>query len=290
MMRFILATDSNSEIPHSWVNEYDLHFLRMPYALDGQIYDYDLGEHIDVLAFYEELRKGKMPTTMMRNSHEIRDFFEPFLREGLDVLYLSFSSALSGNFQCATQAAEELRAEYPDRKLVLVDTMSISMVEGQIVHKAAQMRAQGATLEAIVEWVEQNRMRSNAFFTVNDLFHLKRGGRVSGTVALMGTVLDIKPILRENAEGQLVQDGKVQSRRKAISTLLNNCLERIEDAESQEITIMHGDCLADAQLLEKMLRERTNPGSVRIQLVGPVIATHTGPGVLGIVFWGKPRE
>lgn len=289
-MRFAMVTDSNSEIPLSWLKEYDLDFLRMPYSLDGQVYDYDLGEKIDALAFYEELRKGKMPTTMMRNVHEIREFFEPFLREGRDLLYVSFSSALSGNFACANQAAEELRVEYPDRKLVLVDTLSISLVEALIVRRAAEMRDQGKTIEEIVAWIEQNRLRYNAYFTVNDLFHLKRGGRVSGAAALMGTVLDIKPLLRLNASGQLVQDGKVQTRRKAIATLVAQCLERAEDIENQEVAIMHGDCLADAQLLEKMLREKCNPRSVRVQMVGPVIATHTGPGVLAIVFWGKERD
>ncbi len=288
-MSFILATDSNSEIPLEWAKAYDLPFLRMPYALDGQEYDYDLGEKIDIQAFYKLLREGKMPTTMMRNTEEIRAFFEPFLKEGRDVLYLSFSSALSGNFQCATLVAEELRAEYPDRKLVLVDTLSISMVEGQLVGAAARMRAEGKSLEEVRDWVETNKLRANACVTVDNLFHLKRGGRVTGAMALVGTVLDIKPMLRMDREGRLVQDGKVQSRRKAISALVNTYLERAEDIENQELCILHGDCLADAQLVEKMVRERCNPGSVRIQLVGPVIATHAGPGVLATVFMGKER-
>jgi len=289
-MSFKLLTDSDAEIPFSWVSELHLDFLRMPYAMDGQVYDYDLGEKIDVPAFYAELRKGKMPTTMMRNAEEIRQFFEPYVREGQDVLYLGFSSALSGNFQCAVQAAEELRADYPDRKLIMVDTLSISMAQGQIVRCAAEMRDQGKAIEEVAAWAEENKLRSNAYFTVDDLFHLKRGGRLSGATALMGTVLNIKPLLRENSAGQLVQDGKVKSRRKAIVALLERCLERAEDIENQEVHILHGDCVEDAHLLEKMLRERCNPGSVRIHLVGPVIAAHTGPGVLGIVFWGKVRE
>jgi DegV family protein with EDD domain len=206
------------------------------------------------------------------------------------VLYLGFSSALSGNFDCAVQAAEELRADYPDRKLIMVDTLSISLAQGQIVRRAAELRDQGRSIEEVAAWAEENKLRSNAYFTVNDLFHLKRGGRLSGTTALVGTVLSIKPLLKENSAGQLVQDGKVQSRRKAIAALLERCLERAEDIENQEVHLLHGDCLEEAQLLEKMLREKCSPGSVRIHLVGPVIATHTGPGVLGIVFWGKTRE
>jgi DegV family protein with EDD domain len=289
-MGFKLLTDSDAEIPFPWVQELDLDFLRMPYSMDGQVIDYDLGEKIDIPAFYEELRKGKVPTTMMRNAAEIRDFFEPYVRGGQDVLYLGFSSALSGNFNCALQAAEELRAEYPDRKLIMVDTLSISMSQGQIVRRAAELRDQGKSMEEVAAWVEENKLRSNAYFTVNDLFHLKRGGRVSGATALMGTVLSIKPLLKENGAGQLVQDGKVQSRRKALAALLDRFLERAEDLENEEVHLMHGDCLEEAQLLEKMLRAKCNPGSVRIHLVGPVIASHTGPGVMGIVFWGKARE
>jgi DegV family protein with EDD domain len=289
-MSFVLTTDSNSEIPLSWVKELDLHFLRMPYTLEGQVYDYDLGEHIDIAAFYTELRKGKMPTTMMRNVEEIRAFFESFLQAGSDVLYVAFSSALSGNYLCACQAAEGLRAAYPDRKLIFVNTLAISMAEGQLVGYAARLRTEGKTIEETAAWLEQNKLRSNAYFTVNDLFHLKRGGRVTGTTALMGTVLDIKPILRIDREGRLVQDGKVQSRRKAVSALLNMLLERGEDIENQEITVMHGDCLPDAQVLEKLIRDRCAPKSIRLQIIAPVIAAHAGPGALALIFMGKERE
>lgn len=289
-MQFILTTDSNSEIPLSWVKDFDVHFLRMPYLLDGQEYAYDLGEKIDIYAFYELLRQGKMPTTFMRNPAEIRAFFEPFLQQGHDVLYVGFSSALSGNFQCVAQAAEELRAEYPDRKLILVDTLSISMVEGLLVYQAAMLRQQGKTIEETAAWLEAHKLHVNACVTVNDLFHLKRGGRVTGATALMGTVLDIKPILRINAAGQLVQDGKVQGRRKAISTLLKALQERGEDLGNQEVVVMHGDCLADAQQLEKMIREKCAPKSIRVQVVGPVIGTHAGPGVLAVIYTGKRRE
>ena len=289
-MSYVLATDSNSEIPLSWVEEFDLHFLRMPYILDGQEHDYDLGEKIDIKAFYAELRKGKMPSTVMRNAEEIRAFFEPFLKAGHDLLYISFSSALSGNFTCASQVADELRAEYPDRKLVLVDTLSISMVEGQLVGYAARMRRDGKSLEEVAAWVEANKLRANACFTVDSLFHLKRGGRVTGAKALMGTVLNIKPLLRIDREGRLVQTGQVQSRRKAISTLVNTYLERAEDIEHTELVILHGDCLEDAQLVEKLVRARCTPGSVRLSIVGPVIGTHAGPGVLATVFMGKERD
>ena len=188
------------------------------------------------------------------------------------------------------QAAEELRETYPNQKLVLVDTLSISMVEGQLVGHAARMRAEGKTIEEVAAWVESNRLRSNVCVTVDNLFHLKRGGRVTGAMALMGTVLDIKPILRLNREGQLVQDGKVQSRRKAISTLVNNIVERAEDIEQQTITLLHGDCIKDAELLAKMIRDRCSPKDIRIQVVGPVIGTHAGPGVLAVIYMGRERD
>jgi DegV family protein with EDD domain len=227
---------------------------------------------------------------MMKNVEEIRAFFEPFLQAGSDVLYVAFSSALSGHYHCACQAADDLRAAYPERKLIVVNTLAIAMAEGQLVYHAARLREEGKTIEETADWLEQNKLRSNAFFTVNDLFHLKRGGRVTGTTALVGTVLDIKPILRIDREGRLVQSGKVQSRRKAISMLLNTLLERGEDIENQEITILHGDCLSDALLLEKQIRGRCSPKSIRVQVVGPVIATHAGPGVLALIFMGKERD
>ena len=289
-MQFIITMESNAETPLAWVKQWHIPFMRMPYILDGQTYEYDLGEHIDILAFYEELRQGKVPTTVLRNTEEYRDFFLPILEQGNDILHIAFSSAMSGSFQCATLAVQELREQFPQRKLVMVDTLAISMATGMLVGYAARMRDQGASLQEVAGWLEENKLRVNAYTTVNDLFHLKRGGRLTGVAALMGTVLDIKPVLRINAAGQLIPDCKLTGRKKSIRYLADQVLERGEDLTSQEIFIMHGDCLADAQYLEKQLRERCAPQAITTQLVGPVIGTHAGPGVLAVIFMGQKRS
>ena len=288
-MQFIITTESNAEIPLSWVRQWEIPFMRMPYIIDDVTYEYDLGEHIDILSFYGELRKGKIPTTVLRNTEEYRAFFLPILEQGQDILHVAFSSAMSGSFHCATLAAEELRAQFPARQLVLVDTLAICMAAGVLVGCAARMRDEGKSLTEVAEWLEANKLRAQAFATVNDLFHLKRGGRVTGTAALMGTVLDIKPILRINAAGQLIPEGKVTGRKKAIRYLVEQLEANGENLAEQEVFIMHGDCLEDAQYLEKLVQERCAPKAVVVQLVGPVIGTHAGPGVLALIFMGKPR-
>lgn len=285
-MGFILMTDSNSEITYKMADEYDIKCILMPYTIDGVEIDYDLGRNTDFKGFFDRMRAGASVTTAQRNPQDFLDFWRPFLEQGLDVLYIAFSSQLSGTFNCATIARNELLEEFPQRRIELVDTLAISFVEGQLVYKAAKMKKEGKSLDEIKDWVEANKFHSMAYFTVSDLKYLKRGGRISGTTAAMGTLLDIKPMIHESMEGKLEPIEKVKGRKKAMKRLLEMLKEKQADEEFP-IVIKHADCYDEALVLEKAVKERYHFSEVMIHDVGPVIGSHCGPGTLALVFMGK---
>ena len=286
MMSFILMTDSNSEITYQMADEYDIKCILMPYTIDGVEKDYDLGRNTDFKAFFERMRAGASVSTAQRNPQDFLDFWRPFMEQGQDVLYIAFSSQLSGTFNCACIAREELLKEFPERRIEMVDTLAISFAEGQLVYQAAKMRKAGKSLDEIRDWVEENKFHAMAYFTVDDLVYLKRGGRVSGASAAMGTLLGIKPMLHESMEGKLVPVEKIKGRKKAIRRLLEMLTEKKAD-EAYPITIKHADCLEEAQILEKHIKENFHFSEVFIHDVGPVIGSHCGPGTLALVFMGK---
>ena len=285
-MDFILMTDSNSEITYQMADEYDIKCMLMPYTIDGEETAYDLGRNTDFKTFFERMRKGASVSTAQRNPQDFLDFWRPYMEQGLDVLYIAFSSQMSGTFNCACIARNELLEEFPERRIEMVDTLAISFAEGQLVYQAAKMKRAGKTLDEIKDWVEENKFHAMAYLTVDDLKYLKRGGRVSGTTAAMGTLLDIKPILHESKEGKMEPLEKVKGRKKAIKRLLE-LLDEKEADEQYPITIKHADCLEEAKILEKAVREKYNFSEVFIHDVGPVIGSHCGPGTLALVFMGK---
>lgn len=286
---FVITTESNSEIPYQWEDETGVSVLRMPYTVDGTEYYYDLGRETDIPAFYEKMRKGATVVTAQRNPNEIVEYFEPYLQAGKDILHIAFSSALSGTFNCEVIAAEELREKYPERRIELVDTLAISAPLAQLVEGATRMQREGKRLEEIRDWVEANKQRSCALFTVDSLEYLRRGGRVSGAAAFFGNVLEIKPVLYESPDGKLVPIDKIKGRKKAIKYILERCAETIDKPEEQVITICQADCLAEAKALEEQVRELIKPKDVRINPVGPVIGCHCGPGTIALVYFGRDR-
>lgn len=288
-MSFVISTESNSEIPWQWEDEFDIKVLRMPYTIDGVEKDYDLGRETDIAGFYEKMRKGATVTTAQRNPAEITAFWTPFLEAGQDILHIAFSSALSGTFNCEQMAREELIEKYPDRKIVLVDTLAISAPLGQLVRCAVDLKAEGKTMEEIAVWVEDNKQRSCALFTVDSLEYLRRGGRVSGASAFFGTMLEIKPILYESPDGKLIPLDKVKGRKKAIKYILEKCAATIDQPENQVITICEADCMEEALALENQVRELIAPKDVVINPVGPVIGSHCGPGTLALVYFARSR-
>lgn len=289
-MGFIISTESNSEIPFQWEDEYDIKVLRMPYTIEGVEYFYDLGRETDIQDFYRRMNAGAVVTTAQRNPEEIIEFWEPNLKAGNDILHIGFSSALSGTFNCEMLARTDLLEKYPDRKIILIDTLAISIPLGLLVKAAAEMKRAGKTMEEIAEWVENNKQHACALFTVSSLEFLRRGGRVSNASAFFGTMLEIKPVLYESPDGKLVPIAKVKGRKKALKFMLDKCAETIQDPSEQTVYICQADCMEEALALEKQIMERIKPKDVYINPVGPVIGSHCGPGTLGIVYFDKSRE
>ncbi len=286
---FVITTESNSELPFLWEDRTGVGVLRMPYVINGVELTYDLGRETDIPAFYDKMRNGATVVTAQRNPNEIIEYFEPFLQQGRDILHIAFSSALSGTFQNELAAAAELREKYPERRIELVDTLAISAPLAMLVEEATRMQEEGHTLDEIRDWVEANKQRACALFTVDNLEYLKRGGRLSGAAAFFGTVLEIKPVLYESPAGQLVPLEKIKGRKRALRFLVDRCAATIDRQEEQEITICQADCMDEANLLVEMLKEAVGPKGVRINPVGPVIGCHCGPGTLAVCYFGKSR-
>ena len=235
------------------------------------------------------LRSGKTSTTTQINIEVFKEEMRPYLEKGLDVLYLGFSSGLSSTFNSARLAAAELTEDFPDRKIIIVDTLAASMGEGLLVYHAAMKKKQGMSLEETAAFVEENKLHLAHWFTVDDLNHLKRGGRVSGAAALIGTMLNIKPVLHVDDEGHLIPVDKVRGRRNSLAELVSHMEKTAISPSEQTVFISHGDAPEDAQYVEKLVRERFGVKTVYINPIGPVIGTHSGPGTVALFFLASKR-
>ena len=287
-MDYILMTDSDSDLPFALKQELDIPVVSMPYSLDGKEYFDDLGQTLDHKSYFDKMRAGAQPTTSALNEEAYLEYFGPILKEK-DLLFLAFSSQLSCTIQAIYAARETLLQKYPERKFIVVDTLSISAPQTLLVLKAHEMYRAGAPMEEVAAWVEENKLRAQAWFTVDDLKYLKRGGRISPAVAAIGTMLDLKPILTETLEGKLASADKVRGRRKAMNYIVDKAVENVTDQKEAVGIILHADALADAQKLRDMLAARLPDMELRIENVGPVIGTHAGPGTLAFCFLGKKR-
>ncbi len=285
-----LFCDTNSEIPFQWAEELGLGIIRMPYVIGGKEYLYDLGKQTNFKAFFDRVRKGEMPQTQGLNEQNYTEAFRPSLEEGKDILMISFSTALSSTHQFLEKARQALLEEFPQRRFEVVNTLSISMGAGILVLKAARMWKDGSDLDTVKKWVEDNRQKSQAWFTVDDLNHLKRGARLSAAAATMGTLLDLKPVLTVSREGKLVVDQKVKGRKRALRALAEAFDTYAQDTKNNVVSILHADAIEDAQLLADMLKEKHEIGTLRIDFVGPVVGTHCGPGTIGLCFMGLERK
>lgn len=289
MQNYVLMTDSDSDLPYALKVEHDIPVVYMPYSLDGKEYFDDLGQTLDHKAFYDRMRQGAHPTTSALNEAVYEEYFEPILAGGQDLLFLAFSSQLSMTINAIRAARETLLQKHPGRTFTVVDTLSISGPQTLLILKAHEMYRAGASLEAVAQWVEANKLRAQAFFTVDDLKYLQRGGRISATAAALGSLLDLKPILTETREGKLAAAGKVRGRKKAMSFLIDKAVECVEDQTESIGLVLHADAPADAQKLAEQLREKLPAMTIRIENVGPVIGAHAGPGTLAFCFIGKER-
>ena len=289
MQNYVLMTDSDSDLPFALRQQLDIPVVYMPYTLEGQEYFDDLGQSLDHKSFYDKMRAGAQPTTSALNETIYEEYFDPILSSGKDLLFLAFSSQLSGTINAMRAARETLLEKYPERTFIIVDTLSISAPQTLLVLRAHEMYKAGADIHAVAQWVEDNKLRAQAWFTVDDLKYLQRGGRVSMAAAVLGTMLDLKPILVETREGKLAAASKVRGRKKAMSFIVEKAVENVVDQKESIGIVLHADCRDEADKLLEMLQAKLPEMEIRVENVGPVIGTHAGPGVLAFCFLGKER-
>lgn len=288
-MNTIIITDSCSDLPAGYVEENNIPVIRMTYHLNGRDMEDDFGKTLSYKDFYDLVRKGEMPTTSQINVFTFQEEFKKLIKMGKSIIYIGFSSALSGSLNNAILAKNMILEEKNDADITVIDSKSASMGEGLLVYYASEMLKNGSSKEEIVDWVENNKLRLNHWFTVEDLNHLKRGGRLSGTSAFIGTVLDIKPVLHVDDEGRLVPVTKVKGRKKSIRKMLEMMEERAVDIENQVVFISHGDSVEDAKRLEELILQKHKVKKIVTNYIGPVIGTHSGPGTLALFFLGDKR-
>ncbi|MGI6585617.1 MAG: DegV family protein [Lutisporaceae bacterium] len=289
MMDAVLLIDSCTDLPRSYVEENALPFVSLVCNFKDKEYKDDFGKSIGHKEFYDAVRNGEMPSTAQVNVYEYTELFRKYAAEGKSVIYLGFSSALSGSLSSAYIARDMVTEEIKDADIAIIDSKSASLGEGLLAYYANEMLKAGASKDEVVSWLETNKLKMNHWFTVDDLGHLKRGGRVSRTGAFLGTLLDIKPVLKVDDEGRLIPMSKVKGRKKSIKALFEMLQENIVSPEEQVIAISHGDCIEDAEYLKEMIMKEYNVKDVMINHVGPVIGAHTGPGVVALFFMGEKR-
>ena len=290
MNEYVIVTDSSADLSREMVEELGVKVLPLRFTIQGKTYR-DYPDHRDMSSeeFYRLIREGEMGTTAAVNMAEYMAELEPILKEGKDVLVLAFSSGLSATCQAANLAAEELKSQYPQRKIYVVDTLSASLGQGLLVYKAAKRQRSGESIDQVKAWAEEYRYHQCHWFTVDDLMHLKRGGRVSAATAVMGTMLQIKPVLHMDDEGHLINVGKARGRKASLDALVDKAGELGIDLSEQTIFISHADCAGDAQYVGRQMKEKYGVKDVRYNFIGPVIGSHTGCGCVALFFEGEHR-
>lgn len=289
-MGFKIVTDSAAGLTDKQIEDYGVEILSLTYNMRGQEYEsYVKGRKTDYSEVYKLLREKEKITTSLVSVKVCDEVINPILESGEDVLVLSFSSGLSGTYQNIINITEDYKEQYPDRKIIVVDTLCASLGQGMAIHYAAKLKNEGKTIEEIADWVEKNKLSICHIFTIDDLFFLKRGGRLSGTSAVVGTLIGIKPLLHMADDGKLYVTGKARGRKAAIKHLIDSLEEKGENIQNQDIFIVHGDCEDDAKYLEKEIKKRYKVKNVLYNCIDPVIAAHAGPGTLAVFFLGKER-
>ncbi len=291
MSNFVIITDSTADLPKNIIDELEIKVLPLKYITNGETF-IDIAEEDNsaIKALYEKMRNGATSQTSQITLQTFLDEFTPILKDGKDILYIGFSSGLSGTVGQAMLAAKELQEEYADRKVTVVDTLAASLGEGMLVYYAAKMKKDGKDLDEIAAWLEDNKLRLAHWFTVDDLHFLKRGGRVSPATAIIGTVLGIKPVMHVDDEGHLIKVSTIRGRKSSLDELVKRAGQSIEDAENQTIFICHGDCIEDAEYVAKKAKGDLKVKEVIIGYTGPVIGSHSGPGTMAIFTFNKNRD
>ncbi len=290
MSEFVIMTDSSCDLPASLAEQMELTVLPLYVDVDGQKYTNYLDEReISFAEIYAKLRTKCPAKTSAVNMNDFMGPMEGLLSEGKDVLYIGFSSGLSGTFNAGALAARELTEKYPERRIYAVDSLCASMGQGLLVWHAWQKKQAGASIEEVRDFVEATKLHLCHWFTIDDLMFLKRGGRISGATAVVGSMLSIKPVMHVDNEGHLIKVDTARGRKASIRALAEKASQLGENLEEQTVFISHGDCLDDANFLADIMRSRFNVKDVVISYVGPVIGAHSGPGTVALFFLGKER-
>lgn len=287
--KFIIMTDTASDLPEEYYAEHEIAVVRMGFNMDGTLYEGEDGAHIEVKDFYQKLREGSMPTTFQVSPEQAKRSMLPYVEAGKDILVVSFSSGLSGTYNSYVLAANELSSRYPARKIFVVDSLCASLGEGLLVDYVVKKADTGAEIGQTFEYAEALKQHICHYFTVDNLFHLKRGGRVSATTAVIGTMLKIKPVLHVDHEGHLIAIGKAMGRKKSISALVEHMRELQILDHDDPIFVSHGDCEEDVEYLLSLLKATFGERKVFVNQIGSVIGAHSGAGTLAVFFRGKRR-
>lgn len=290
MKDFMIVTDTASDLPRDYIQKNHIELLSLSYIVDGKSYDWN--HSMDDHTFYDIMRNGNMPTTSQVNVNDAFLLFEKLIQDShTDILCISFSSGLSGTYNNTAIAGRQIKEKYPEVNIRVIDSKAASLGQGLMVDYAVRLKEEGKTLDEIADDLEKNYTHFTHLFTVNDLFHLHRGGRVSKSTAIVGTLANIKPILHVDDEGHLINIGKVRGRKKSLQELVHVMEKKIGTFRNkkQTIFISHGDCYEDAMYVASEIKTRFGFDTSLINYVGPTIGAHTGPGVVALFFFGESR-
>lgn len=287
--KFDILVDSACDMPKSYLDEHEIVCVKLGFTMNNVNYEGESGEKITEKDFYAKLRDGAMPTTYQVTGEMARTYMEKSLQKGRDLLVITFSSALSGTAGSFLVAKRTLEKEYKERKIFVVDSLCASMGEGLLLDYVIEKAETGASIEETAGYAEDIKLQICHHFTVDNLFHLKRGGRVSATTALVGSILKIKPIMHVDDNGKLVAIGKAMGRKKSLHTLVDNLFENADIAQNERIFISHGDCIEDVEYVKALILDREPTANITVNYVGTVIGTHSGAGTVALFVKGKKR-
>ncbi len=289
MRNFCITADSNSDLPKEYMEKLGTVIIPQYYSFGDTVYGDEL--NMPPAEFYDRMKNGELPQSQANNPAVIEAKFRAILDKGEDIIHIAFSSALSSSYNNVCMVVTELKEEYPEAKITVIDTLNVSLGESILVIRANEMKENGASYEEVVAVMEEMKLHINAWFTVDDLFHLQRGGRVSKTTAMVGSVLNLKPFLFVNAAGALTSAGTVRGRKKSIQGMVDRMKASLGEAPdySLPVGIVHANCMADAESLAEKVKAETGFTTVIINDISPSIGTHTGPGALGLLYYGAVK-
>lgn len=294
MSKYVLTATSTADMPFDYFRKRDIPIVNFHFMMDGLEYPDDLGQTMPFDEFYRRIEAGAMPTTSQVSVGQFIDFCEPFLKKGLDIIHITLSSGLSGSYDSALTAREQLSEKYPDRQIYLIDSLGASSGYGLLLDMAADLRDKGASAAEIFEWAEQNKLKIHHWFFSTDLSHFKRGGRISSTAALMGSLLGICPLMNMSYDGKLIPRHKIRSKKKVVGEIVHMMENHAENGHdySGKCFISQSACAEDARSVASQVEAKFPKlnGPIMINSVGTVIGSHTGPGTVALFFVGSKRE